>query len=497
MEEKNHQENTGYEGSETLEVNPDMESSAKNNLKNLNSPNEEILQDLKELFQEQECQNLNIVIANTIQDSSFFQNQNNQEMKHPKDEKNYCLTQEKDFLLFMHDKKNSCLKLYLLMLLGVRVIETNKLNYYTEQLKLCIGWNEEDPMEDTDLPSSKVCHMLGVEQFEIEKRTQAGMMALEAIGYTEENIRILRKIFWRNYVNLREPLIQWLTKVNDGNQYPGAVLAGMGLADFAQLDFAFIYDRLIVWEKKMHSEAQISCITRIMKNAWMTEHYRDNISHLLQHWLEQNKSLGWLVSLTCYVSDSAMVDAGKLQKCLKNKIEIFSLEQKWAGFLILKAHQSPVLCNILYNALAELYTNAESKVEKEQICLQFLTMLFVESYFVSEKGKDLVFIQLLTNKECAKKQKPMLFLLLKTLEYRRLLQSILDRYFSILPKAFDKSALKNFIILLAFTGQKTDFENMIVYLKRKSGCGNLTIKAQLCRELQEILMQKKKRLEVR
>ena len=54
MEEKNHQENTGYEGSETLEVNPDMESSAKNNLKNLNSPNEEILQDLKELFQEQE-----------------------------------------------------------------------------------------------------------------------------------------------------------------------------------------------------------------------------------------------------------------------------------------------------------------------------------------------------------------------------------------------------------------------------------------------------------
>ena len=323
------------------------------------------------------------------------------------------------------------------------------------------------------------------------------MMVQEAIGYTEENVRKLRKIFWRNYVSLRAPLIQWLAEVNEGKQYPGAVLAGIGLADFAQIDFAFIYDRVIAMGTDIHSEAQVYCMARIMENTWEIERYRNNVRHLLHHWMEQSKSQAWLISLVCYLSNINMVDRDKLQKCLKRKIEIFSIEQRWAGFLILKAHQNLELCRILYDALAELYVRAESKVEKKQVCLQFLTMLFVEGCVVSEKGGDLVFVQALRGKERVEKQKPMMLLIWRTLEYRRLLQNILDGYFSDLRTGFDENNLKNFIMMLAFTGRKTDFENMEVYLMRKSGCGNAVTKVQLYREIQELFMQRKIGLEAK
>ena len=497
MEEKNLQESTENDQIETTEEKLEFENSVNEKLKNLNTPSEETIRNVKELFREFEGQNINIVLADTIQDSSFFSDIKDTGEEKPEAEQEYCLTQEEDFLKFMDDKRNSCLKLYLLMLLGVRVIEINNLNHYTEQIKRCIRWNEEESTEDTDLPFSKVCRLLGVRQMGIQKRTQAGMMIQEAIGYTENDIRILRDLFWGNYMNLREPLIRWLAEVNEGKQYPGAVLAGMGLADFARIDFAFIYDRVVVSENKFYSEAQIYCMKRIMENAWKEERYRNNVKHLLHHWLDQDRSQSWLVSLVCYLSDANMVDKEKLKKCLEKKIEIFAIEQKWAGILILTAHQNPVLCSILYDAMAELYAKAESRTKKERICLQFLSMLFVENCYVSEKKGNLVLLKLMEDKECVRKQRPMMLLIWRNLEYRRLLQGILDRYFSNLPMEYDEVNLKNFFMMLAFTGQKSDFENMMVYLKRESGCGNMTIKKRLYRELQEVLIQRKKRLEVK
>lgn len=494
MEEKNAQENRDMEATEE---NLGFEGSVHERLKRINTPSEETIQNLKDIIREYDGQSLNIVYADKIQGSSFFSNMQYEEKEKSKAEQFYCLTQEEDFLLFMHNKRNSCLKLYFLMLLGVRVIETNNLNRYIEQIKRCIGWNEEEPIEDTDMPFSKVCCLLRVEEMGIIKRTQAGKMTQGAIGYTANDIRKLREIFWKNYMSLRAPLIQWLVEVNEGKRYPEAVLAGIGLADFAQIDFAFIYEKVVVSENKFYSESQIYCMKRIMEYAWKEKRYHDNIKHLLHHWLDQGQYQSWLVSLVCYLSDKNMVEQDKLKKCLKRKIEIFAIEQKWAGFLILTAHQNPVLCNILYDVLAELYTKAESRTEKEQICLQFLAMLFAENCFACEKRETLMFIQVLEEKDCIRKQMPMMRMIWRDFEYRRLLQSILDRYINSFPLVLDKPNLKSFVIMLAFTGQKADFENMTVYLKRKSGCDNMAIKQQLYRELQETLIHRKKELEVR
>lgn len=501
MAEKDFQERKENEESESQEINPNQnpnsEESIKEKLKNLNAADEKMMQNLKEIIQELEGQNINIVFANTIQDSSFFQGAEYERKEELDDEQRYCLTQNEDFLLFMQDKKNSCLKIYLLMLIGVRVIEIRNLNSYMEQMKICIGWKEDQVLEDMELPFSRICRLLGVGQVEIRKHTQAGMIIQEAIGYNEEEIRILRRIFWENYMNLREPLIKWLTEINESKQYPGAVLAGVGLAAFAQIDFWYLYDKMVMQGKRNLSTGQIHCMARIMKNAWEIDRYRENVVYILRNWMEQEKSQVWLVSLVCWLLDTSMVERSKLQKCLKRKVEIFSPEQNWAGFLILKVHHSLELCILLYDVLAELYLEAKNKMEKEQVCLQFLSMLYMECCLISEKRENLAFILVLGQKECRERQKPMMLLIWRTLEYRRFLQSVLDKYLFEVSVEYGETGLKKFFMMLAFTGQKQDFENMEVYLKRKTQYGKYDIKMQLYQEFQEMLMQNRKRLEVK
>lgn len=501
MDEKDFQERKENGECENQKSNPNQASnfgeSIKKKLNDLDADNEKVRQILKEVIQEQEGQNINIVLANTIQNSSFFRSMEYKEKENLEDEQKYCLIRDEDFLMFVKKRKNSCLKLYLFMLIGIRVIEINKLNEYMEQMKLCIGWTEEQILEDMELPFSKVCCLLGVDRVEIRKNTKAGIIIQEAIGYNEEEIKILRRIFWENYVNLREPLIKWLTGINEGKQYPGAVLAGIGLAELAQIDFAFLYDRIEKQVKKIYTVQQISCIARIMKNAWEIDAYRENIVNMLHNWMEQEKSQAWIISLICWISNSSMVERSKLQKCLKKKIEIFSIEQNWAGFLVLKAHQSLELCHLLYDSIADFYIEAENRIERELVCLQYLSILYMESCLISEKGESLAFIQVLGEKECREKQKPMMLFIWRILEYRRFFQSILDKYLIGIPVDYDETCLKKLFMMLAFTGQKNDFENMEVYLKRKTGYEKHNIKMRLYQEFQELLMQRRQLLEVK
>lgn len=472
---------------------PDLVETLKGWLKNQDMSIRSMLDHIKEVDQELEGQKINIVFANTINDSSFFQSADPKDQDKTTGKREYCLTEESDLCSFMQKKKNSYLRLYFLMLIGLRVVEVRQSEQYIEELNKYIGWDDEQVMEDVDMPFSEVCSVLSVRSIEIQKQTRSGHIVYEAIGYTEEQVYKIRTAFWKNYVNLRQPLIRWLIQLNDEQQYPSAVLAGKGLADLAQIDFSYLYEWVIFQGDTIHKLSQINCLARIMEYAWKTEKYRGNAQQILKDWMEQIGSKAWIVSLLCSLSEPDMVDQKDMRDCLKRRLDQFFMEQDWAGFLILKVHQERKLCHMIYDALAECFMESRGNTEKEMVCLQFLSLLLSECCLIPKTGAELTLLQVFQEQRRREVQSPMLCWLWRHRGYRNVLESILDQYLERLPEGYGETYLRMFIRMLAFTGERIDFENMEVYLQHSVNYKKLRSKQRLYQWLQGLIKQRMER----
>lgn len=413
----------------------------------------------------------NLVIANTISESSFFKSPTESKGA---EEKIYCLTEPGELHKFMEQKKDSMLKLYLLVLAGVRIVEKNELDSQALILASYLDTGEEKAFSgDRELPLSSITEQLNAREYVIEKNTPAGKTKAEAIGYTEEQAAKIRNILWKEYLFLRRPMTEWLLQVSKQSGFSASFLASEGLAKLCALDFSYAQDQVLNVLEKGKSIREIGCLAEILLEIAKHPGTQNYAVHLVKNWTRRNYSNAWLAGLTCYVREPSTADARILHERLCTTLtgENPYGQKTVIWYLGTLLHNNSVFGEMLYDAIAEAFSDADFEENKERISLNVLSLMLEEIYRAGKRTPKLVLIDLLNEDSIRKKALSMWRHVWKNYELRHLTQDLLDYYFEKISTTGEY--MKLFFRMLAYTRVKADFDNTIIYLEHP-GAGRKT-----------------------
>lgn len=458
-------------------------------VKNPEEDKKEFIEDIEKLFSylgNVKGTVVNCVVANEINDSSFFQKQEKESLK--EGQKIYCLTEENGFWEFMQKYRNTRIQLYMLVTVGLGTVEKSQLDHLAISLNHLLGMETEDIAPDYGCSFTELRLQLNLTECVIKKETFAGTTDLDAIGYNKEQLDILRKLLWKEYIQLREPLLEWLLRLNETCDYPISICAGEALSEFSVIDFGYVYEHIIKQMLRRDTISNTGCLSRILLKTGGIKKYEANVAELVNNILDRRRSNFCISAMTYYLNFPEMIPQEKIDNMLKVVIKSEREGRKLFQNIIVLLRKYPIFASIFYRNVMEIYDEQGRYSDRKRVCEKVLSGLRLETYVLWTGSPKLMLIEELNDKRTREETTRLWRDIWQRKEMRMKLCDILDNYFGIGKNYvnFCTKYMYLFFRTLSFSGQKTDFDNMMLYLERSIYGEKSRIKEELKKYLIEL-----------
>lgn len=445
----------------------------------------------------------NFVIAKEIKKSSFFSGDSKEEKGQAGEEQEegeqgqgkqddrsslYRLDDEKEMKRFITEQQDHMLFVYMLVLASMRVVEKSRLHDLAEKVRSYITDDRERFADGNQHPLYLILEQINALEYTIVKNTVAGRLELEGVGYPQDRAAKLREIIWKELVYLREPLLEWLLELNRKESYPMGVFAAEAISEYASMDFSYAYDHIIKPLTQADRISGFGTLGRVMTALYINDRYKENIRSLSSHWLSTGtSSKTWLAALSIYLKYPESAETGRIKGKL---IQVLSGEDyssddevfKYLGILLCGYKE---LAGLVYIAAAEAFSGSD-KEKKELVCLNVLNLLLYEILMSRTSRRRLNLVDGVNDQECRKQIVCVYRHIWSDWMMRHMMETILDVYLEGTQAPDSSEYMKLFFRMLAFSGKKNDYENMMVYLDK--GERRNAMKKELLRWLYELRM---------
>ncbi|WP_024293556.1 hypothetical protein [Lacrimispora indolis] len=315
--------------------------------------------------------------------------------------------------------------------------------------------------------------------------SEAGRLEFQSVIFKNPSIiPELNKELWTGYPGMRKGLIDWLLDISRLRPVRKLILCQIGeaIAEFASMDFAYAQNNIIPRFVKSHNRDNFYFLLKIMERCLEEEAYRENAEKLLCHWAElDNNQVLWQIAFCLYDSDKNYGFHSQVRSRLQTIIraELASgLEVELEQVVYFFKDDSELPFDLLQEKedMAQLYIEVlsgqfelcEKKRDRLRFGYYFMTLMW-QDYI--EEGYPLyrsLFLNSFNSRESRKRLGPLMrYVWQKQILRQLFLEKILLLYIKELRdlnRPWDY--MKNFLKVIAFTGEETDFEHTLRTLGR-------------------------------
>lgn len=337
--------------------------------------------------------------------------------------------------------------------------------------------------------------------------SQAGRMEFQSVIFKNPAMILeLSRELWTGYPGMRKGLIGWLLDISRVRPIRKLILCQIGeaIAEFAAMDFAYAENNIIPLFVKKHDRDSFYFLLRIMERCLREEAYQDNAENLLCHWAELDNNQ-FLLKIAFYLYDRSKDYSfnsqvrRRLQRIVREELALgleveleqvvyFFKDDSVLPFDLLQEQEN--MAEVYIEVLAGQFELCQKKRDRLRFGYYFMTLMW-QDYI--EEGYPLyrsLFLASLNNRESRKRLGPIIRYVWQKQIFRQLfLEKILLLYIKELRdsgRSWDY--MKNFLKVIAFTGEETDFEHTLRTLGRiKEECDGKEIADQMKEYLTELL----------
>lgn len=290
---------------------------------------------------------------------------------------------------------------------------------------------------------------------------------------------------WKEYIFLREKIIEWLAKYISDQNYSKAIRAIKALALFAQVDFDYFCRKVIT---KLFSRKDLLsdfAIAQIMLQVYQNEKYQDNIEKAYMHWTKMDNIHYLFTALMIGVANKW--NQGKMEIAVERYIDrliwdirsctteeyisnlpaFFAIGQRTAVYF-------KAITEVLHEKL-KMYQGRKHRLERVCIGISFLLLLSEDNnqsnidFKNAEKHKEMIFVKMcLISNDTTMKVRELWRLIWTDRELHGTTKAFIEQYLYQYGGCNQQQIayLKKF--LYSFQTTETERNNMDYFLKRIS-----------------------------
>lgn len=500
----------------TEQVKQDDESAENNKSRDTTSSYQNAASNIKKIFENSKAENgsnqedlydilskivgiKNVVIANEIHGSSFFESGEATETE----DKMLCLNLDdmaKLEAFFQYYKnKNNIIFYYIVSIACLGAIEKTQLDNVSRKLITYINSDTEEIVTGYNYTLSRLTQQLGLKELMLIKIRRNSEQKVEGIGYEEHKLKKLRNILWKEYVQLRKPMMDWLIDLYMHSHDETIILwSRKAILDYTEIDGNYICEYV---ERKISNWEHVSnlkFLCSLMLKLHQIDDVRMQTEGILNSWVKQHNRKLWLVSFSCFIDlGNAGVNETDLdeaiQECFTGSTDTDN-NQQISKYLLSEMRRQNKAKELVYRNFRAVYDSAAGKLEKERCCLNLLLLLLWDTIYCAGASSTNTVVYSLHEAEWRKLLSPVFYDIWSNADSRAILSDITDHLFQHLNTcdADTVNILKPFFQMLAFNRSKICYENVIVYLNRPVGEKRDDAKTAISHFLELQLLQRKK-----
>ncbi len=444
--------------------------------------------------------NANVINAKTITDSSI----QCRDSKHSsKDESGNKISfdNQDDFEEFVERYKNTKVLTALIAVASLEIIEEEKFELVCDQLKEKIDTivqpREEDLRLDSPFESRyRLLKNAFLKVAQVKKNTHFGMVETNCICFVDQSMgEKIRAWIWEMYPQFRGVIIDWLLELIPFNGMFLKATIQEGIAEYSSIDFVYSVNNIFPKLSNPLNDFNISALSVSFEKIYEKSIGLEAVENLLYEWICRKNSDLWMVSFRLFAKGYAEKCEAKIRNVIHYCIfEHKHPKDKYLFYLMGFAHRSDRIACEIIEVLYSEFINQKLKAQKDQIAYSFLWLLLFDVISKREREDNLVFIEKSNDLMLRKKMRPIIHHILSYYQLRKSLFEILDSF--LLNHCKNKSEWTNvekFFQELAFTGNREDFERIMVWLnKNKSNKQLFDFSKYMICYLNNLLKSKKK-----
>ncbi len=399
--------------------------------------------------------------------------------------------------VFINENKDNILLPLMIVLTMVEIVPENIYIDVSRALQNHLNLYSSKEADDTSdtinqdfyHPINYFLEILSAKKVAATMYTIAGKISINCIKFSDENIAsTIRTKIWNDYIYFREPILDWLFDIlttNIKGKLEYQIIKA--LAEVSKLNISFAMENIIQRIAKLNHGESIKYLSNILEYLIKDSDYAWNIEELLMNWLRNRKTILWRVSYQLYNEKFCEEYVNLLQNKLEEIIdedlnEYFNLMKSRdieipfssKGFLIYPARNNKAAQTFLIQNLNRLYNCKE--IRRKDFISYFLVLFRNDFYLEFSKNYHLLFAE----EDNQSDLREILVYVWQHKSYRTYLNIILKAYLEEIEKnKFSWEYMKRFFLTIAFTGSKSDFENIIYFLENNNGEYFISIKQWL------------------
>ncbi len=444
--------------------------------------------------------NANVINAKTITDSSI-QGRDSKNLSKDELGNKISFDNQDDFEEFVEKYKNTKVLTALIAVASLEIIEEEKFELVCDQLKekidIIVQPREEDLRLDSPFESRyRLLKNAFLKVAQVKKNTHFGMVETNCICFVDQSMgEKIRMWIWELYPQFRGIIIDWLLKLTHSNGMFLKATIQEGIAEYSSIDFVYSVNNIFPKLSNPLNDFNISALSVSFEKIYEKSIDLEAVENLLYEWVCRKNLDLWMVSFRLFAK-------GYAEKCetkIRNVIHYCIFEHKhpkdkYLFYIMGFAHRSDRIACEIIEVLYSEFMKQKLKADKDQISYSFLWLFLFDVISKREREDNLVFMEKSNDLMLRKKMRPIIHHILSYYQLRKSLFEILDSF--LLNHCKNKSEWTNiekFFQELAFTGNKEDFERIMVWLnKNKSNKQLYNFSNYMICYLNNLLISKKK-----
>lgn len=400
-----------------------------------------------------------------------------------------------------------------LITLGViKIVPVQSLMMFSDELKKKLRMENsgdesgQQPAPNTLQSVEEIALILDAESIIATIASEAGELEVRCLILKDRaSIHKIAEMIWIDYPGMRQGLIDWLLIISQLKYIRKAILYQIteAIVEFCAMDFAYAKNEIIPRFTKNKNKDSLYFLEKILKRCLGIPEYQKNVDSLLCHWCKLEHKFLWLIVYRLYDKQNKYKFHEFLYRRLMQVVDeelCQGLEQQGSDVSYIYSNYSQIPFGVLQENqdMAELYVDVLAAVfgtcstRSEKIRFgYYISGLLWQDYI--EEGYPVyrsLFINCVNHKELRGKLQPLFLYIWHKKVFREILgKNVIVFYLSELEKKQRPwDYMKNFLKMLAFTGDAEDFDNTIRMLERvKNGKAGAMPAKQMIEYLMNLL----------
>lgn len=417
--------------------------------------------------------NANVINAKTIADSNIQSRDSNNSSKDELGNK-ISLENQDEFEEFVERHKNTKVLTALIAVASLEIIEEEKFELVCDQLKekidIIVQPREEDLRLDSPFESRyRLLKNAFLKVIQFKKNTHFGMVETNCICFVDPSMgERIRAWIWEMYPQFRNTIIDWLIKLIHSNGMFLKATIQEGIAEYSSIDFVYSVNNIFPQLSNSLDDFNISALSVSFEKIYEKKDELEIVENLLYEWICRKDLDLWMVSFRLFAKGYAKKCEAKISNVIRYCVFGHKHpKDKHLFYLMGFAHRSDRIACEIIEVLYSEFIEQKLKVDRDQIAYSFLWLLLFDVITQTEKDDNLVFMEKSNDLILRRKMRPIIHHILSYYQLRKSLFEILDSF--LLNHCENKSEwidIEKFIRELAFTGNKEDYERIMVWLNK-------------------------------